>query len=157
MKRTDNKSRCSVNFALETVGDNWSLLIVRDIVYYRKKTFGEFLASEEGISTNILSSRLARLERKGVLTKRPHDTDKRKETYALTERGLDLVPVLLELADWGAKHDPEAKEGRWIGLIQDDRAGAVALVKDTVRAGGSVFVGEGNVIEQLNSRAKEPT
>ena len=59
MKRTDTKSHCPVNFALETFGDAWSLLIVRDIVFWGKRTYGEFLSSAEGISTNILSARLA--------------------------------------------------------------------------------------------------
>ena len=100
------RSDCPINFALETFGDMWSLLIVRDIVYFGKKTYGEFLESDEGIATNILASRLAQLEQKGVLLKKPHDTDKRKEVYALTEKGLDLIPILLELANWSAQHDP---------------------------------------------------
>ena len=78
----------------------WSLLIIRDIVYFGKKTYGEFLASDEGIATNILGSRLIHLEQKGILVKKPHDADRRKEEYVLTNKGLDLIPILLEMAGW---------------------------------------------------------
>ena len=80
------RSGCPINFALETFGDPWSLLIIRDMVYFGKKTCSEFFASEEGIATNILASRLAHLEQQGILVKKPQDTDERKEMYVLTER-----------------------------------------------------------------------
>src|SRR6476620_7777135 len=100
-------SDCPISFALETFGDMWSLLIVLDIIYFGKKTYGEFLESDEGIATNILASRLAWLVQTGILVKKPHARDKRKEVYALTEKGLDLIPILLELANWSTQHDPE--------------------------------------------------
>jgi len=102
VKRTDRKSHCPVNFALETVGDPWSLLVVRDIVFHGKHAFGEFLASEERITTSVLADRLAALVRTGILTKRRSETDRRKESYSLTEKGRALIPVLVELANWGA-------------------------------------------------------
>src|SRR5947208_6372448 len=106
MKHTNQRrSDCPINFALETFGDMWSLLIIRDIVYFGKKTYGEFLASEEGIATNILASRLALLEQKGMLVKKPHEEDKRKEMYVLTEKGLDIIPILVEMANWSAQYD----------------------------------------------------
>src|SRR6185503_5849204 len=104
--KQQRRSDCPINFALETFGDTWSLLIIRDIVYFGKKTYGEFLDSDEGIATNILANRLVHLEQKGILLKKPHDTDKRKEVYLLTEKGLDLIPILLEMAGWSAQHDP---------------------------------------------------
>ena len=100
------RSGYPINFALETFGDPWSLLIIRDMVYFGKKTYSEFFASEEGIATNILTSRLAHLEQQGILVKKPQDTDERKEMYVLTEKGLDLIPVLVEMANWSAEHDP---------------------------------------------------
>src|SRR6058998_2774805 len=94
MKHThQRRSDCPINFALETFGDPWSLLIIRDIVYFGKKTYGDFLASEEGMATNILASRLAHLEHQGILVKTPSPADKRKEEYVLSEKGLDLIPV----------------------------------------------------------------
>src|SRR5256886_15811855 len=82
MKHThQRRSDCPINFALEIFGDPWSLLIIRDIVYFGKNTYGEFLASEEGMATNILASRLAHLERQGILVKQLSEKDKRKEEY----------------------------------------------------------------------------
>jgi len=108
MKHTQHRrSDCPINFALEIFGDTWSLLIIRDIVYFGKKTYGEFLASEEGIATNILALRLAHLEQQGILEKQPHDADKRKERYVLTEKGLNLIPVLVEMGNWSAVYDPQ--------------------------------------------------
>lgn len=150
MKRSDNKSHCPINFSLETFGDNWSLLIIRDIVYFGKKTYGEFLESEEGISSNILASRLVHLEQKGLLVKKPHDTDKRKEVYLLTEKGLDLIPVLLELANWGAQYDPETDAPQsWIAAVYADRESMISLIRDTVQTGGSIFSGPNSVVSKL--------
>jgi DNA-binding HxlR family transcriptional regulator len=150
MKRSDNKSHCPINFSLETFGDSWSLLILRDIVYFGKKTFGEFLESDEGISTNILATRLLTLEQKGILDKKTHDTDKRKEVYLISEKGLDLIPVLLELASWGARHglETEAPES-WIAAVNHDREKIVNLIRDTVRSGGSIFAGSDSVVIRL--------
>lgn len=97
------RSNCPVNFGLENFGDKWSLLIIRDIVFWGKKTYGEFLKSDEGIATNILAARLASLEREGILGKSPHPADKRKDLYTLTEKGLELIPLLVEIVAWSGK------------------------------------------------------
>jgi len=107
MKRTDRKSDCAINYSLEHIGDQWSLLIVRDMIYFGKRTYGEFLASDERIGTSVLARRLSELERSGILTKTPSQTDKRKDEYHLTPKGLDLVPILVDLTEWGAAHDPD--------------------------------------------------
>ena len=154
MKRTDRKSHCPVNFALETVGDPWSLLVVRDIVFHGKHAFGEFLASEERITTSVLADRLATLVRTGILAKRRSAADRRKESYSLTEKGLALIPVLVELANWGVGHDPDvAANPCWVSKAQTDRAGLYRIIHDTVLAGGSVFRGENSVISQLERAA----
>ena len=129
----------------------WSLLIVRDIVYFGKKTYGEFLDSDEGIATNILAIRLAQLEDKGILVKKPHETDRRKEIYELTEKGLDLIPVLLELANWGAHHDPQTSAPKeWIDLVNAEKEKMTQLIRTTVKSGGSVFVGPNSVVSKLS-------
>lgn len=151
MKHTHQKrSDCPINFALETFGDPWSLLIVRDIVYFGKKTYGEFLASEEAIATNILASRLALLEQKGILAKRVCDEDRRKEEYVLTEAGLDLIPVLVEMANWSAEHDPQTgAPPAWISLMKAERDQMIERIRQTVQAGRSVFVGPDSLISQF--------
>jgi DNA-binding HxlR family transcriptional regulator len=144
------RSDCPINFALETFGDPWSLLIIRDIVYFGKKTYGEFLVSEEGMATNILASRLARLEQQGILAKRLSDKDKRKEEYVLTEKGLDLIPVLVEMANWSAEHDPQTgAPAAWIALMKADREKMIQRIRETVQCGNCVFVGEQSLVSQF--------
>ena len=96
---------CSVARALDIVGEWWTLLIVRDLMFKDKKTFGEFLNGGEGIATNILSDRLARLERAGIVTRQRDVADARKVGYRLTDKGMDLAPVLVDLVVWSAKHE----------------------------------------------------
>jgi DNA-binding HxlR family transcriptional regulator len=103
-------------------GDMWSLLIIRDIVYLGKKTYGEFVASGENIARNILASRLLQLEENGILTKKPHPRDGRKEIYELTEKGLDLIPILLDMADWGYRNNrPTDTPASWFNLVRANR------------------------------------
>jgi DNA-binding HxlR family transcriptional regulator len=150
MKKQERRSDCPISFVLETVGDTWSLLIVRDIVYFGKKTYGEFLESEEKIATNILATRLASLEQNGILVKKPHPKDKRKEVYELTEKGLDLIPIMVEMANWSFKHDPQTgAPAEWINMVNADKENITRLIIETVRNGGAVFVGPGSVISQL--------
>ncbi|HEX2906564.1 MAG TPA: helix-turn-helix domain-containing protein [Phototrophicaceae bacterium] len=150
MKKHQRRSDCPINFGLETFGDLWSLLIVRDIVYFGKRTYGEFLKSDEGIATNILASRLTQLEQAGILIKKPDVTDKRKEVYELTEKGLDLIPILLEMANWGARHDPQTgAPPDWIALVNADKDRITRLIRETVKRGGSIFVGLDSVLNQL--------
>lgn len=150
MKNQVKRSDCPINFCLQIFGDTWSLLIIRDIVYFAKSTYGEFLASNEGISTNILANRLSLLEQAGILSKSTNTADKRKDIYALTEKGLDLIPILVELAQWGATYDAlsDAPE-EWIGLVKSDKAHMVGLIRETVQQGGSIFVGSNSVIRKL--------
>jgi DNA-binding HxlR family transcriptional regulator len=151
MKHTyQRRSDCPINFVLEIFGDPWSMLIIRDIVYFGKKTYGEFLASEEGMATNILASRLAHLEHQGILVKQRSEKDKRKEEYALTEKGLDLIPVLVEMANWSAEHDPHTgAPAAWIALMKTQREKMIRLIRETVQSGGSVFVGEKSLLRQI--------
>ncbi len=151
MKRSDNKSHCPINFSLETFGDNWSLLIIRDIVFFGKKTFREFLDSDERIASNILAARLVHLEQKGILTKTPHNIDKRREVYSLTDKGLDIIPIMLEMGGWGATHDPAtAAPKEFVAQVYADHYGMFQLVRETVQRGGAVFVGENSVIKQMS-------
>lgn len=106
MKTTKTKrSNCPINYALEEFGDVWSLLIIRDIMLFGKTTYGEFLSSNEKIATNILASRLDKLLEKGILKKRQHPADKRKDRYQLTQKGHDLYPIMKEMMLWSKKYD----------------------------------------------------
>lgn len=104
------RSQCPINLAVEVLGDRWSLLIIRDVMFADRRHFRQFLQSEEGISTNILAERLARLVEAGVLRKDPDPTHKQKAVYSLTETGIDLLPVLAQLGIWGRRHLPVTAE-----------------------------------------------
>jgi len=101
------RSHCPIAFALDIFGDKWSLLVLRDLLFKGKRRFVEFLSAEEGISTNILTERLTRLEAEGLITKSIDETNKRQFLYAPTQKGLDLLPAILEISLWSAKYDPK--------------------------------------------------
>jgi DNA-binding HxlR family transcriptional regulator len=100
------RSRCPINFGLEIFGDRWSLLILRDLLIVGKRSFKELQDSEEGIASNILSERLDRLEKAGIISRQPVQEDARAIHYFPTEAGRKLLPVLVEMSYWGAIHDP---------------------------------------------------
>ncbi|MBW4710331.1 helix-turn-helix transcriptional regulator [Roseobacter sp. YSTF-M11] len=98
-------SGCPVAYGLDSFGDRWSLLIIRDLMVHGKKTYSEFLGSDEGIATNILINRLKTLEADGILSKSRDPDNRRSFTYALTPKGKDLAPIVIEIIRWSGKHD----------------------------------------------------
>ena len=122
----EKRSGCPISCALDIMGDKWSLLVLRDLIFMKKRYFKEFLSSSEGIATNILSDRLKRLEGEGLILKQQDPENKRQMIYSLTEKGLALTPVLVELVYWGAKHDPRTQmPPEFIQKIEDDRQGFI--------------------------------
>jgi DNA-binding HxlR family transcriptional regulator len=103
--KSKRRSGCPVSVSLEIFGDRWSLLIIRDLMVRGYRTFKEFQQSGEGIATNILADRLQKLEAAKIITAQTEETDGRRINYRLTEKGIDLAPVLLELLLWGARHE----------------------------------------------------
>jgi len=98
------KSGCPINLSLELLGDRWTLLIIRDLVFAGKRHFREFLLSDEGISSRTLAERLQTLQDEGILTRSEDPTHGLKAIYRLTEAGIDLLPVLATLGAWGSRH-----------------------------------------------------
>lgn len=98
------RSSCLIASALDLIGDKWSLLIVRDMLMHNKKTFKDFLESDEGVATNLLSARLKLLEALELITKRKLPANKKENIYLLTEKGIDLAPLILEVVIWSDKH-----------------------------------------------------
>ncbi|MBP1853303.1 winged helix-turn-helix transcriptional regulator [Rhizobium halophytocola] len=98
------RSLCPISLALELFGDSWSLLIVRDLMFKGIDSYAGFLEAGEGIATNILADRLKRLADDGLIEALPDETDKRRRRYRLTDKGLDLAPVMTALVLWSAKH-----------------------------------------------------
>jgi DNA-binding HxlR family transcriptional regulator len=121
-----HRSGCPVSMSLELLGDRWSLLIVRDLMVRGYRTFKEFQTAGEGIATNILSDRLRKLEADGVIVTEKEKTDRRKVNYRLTEKGIDLAPVLLELLIWGAQHQPSGASCVMIAELGKNREAVLA-------------------------------
>ena len=104
------RSRCPINMSVEIFGDRWTLLIIRDMMFGGKRHFRELQRSEEHISSNILADRLARLVAEGLVTKRDDPSHKQKAIYSLTEKGIELLPVLAQIGAWGVKYLPVSEE-----------------------------------------------
>lgn len=104
------RSYCPINLSLEIFGDTWTLLVLRDMMFGGKRHFRELLHSDEKISSNILADRLARLVEHGVLTKADDPTHKQKAIYSLTEKGIALLPIVVQIGAWGSRWVPEAKK-----------------------------------------------
>jgi len=101
----DQRSGCPINLTLEVLGDKWSLLIIRDLMFGNRRHFRELLSrSEEGIASNILADRLKRLVEQGMITRADDPSHKQKAIYSLTEKAIELVPVFAQIGAWGRRH-----------------------------------------------------
>lgn len=130
------RSQCPISVALEMLGDAWSLLIVRDLMFRGRRTFNDFLNGGEGIASNILADRLARLEESGILTKRRDKDDARRFVYRLTAKGIDLAPVLVELVQWSARHEETDAPPHVLRAMRRDRDRFLAQVRAAWAAAG---------------------
>ncbi len=150
MKRADHKSDCPINYAVEIFGDTWSMVIYRDMTTLGKKTFGEFLESEERIGSSVLTDRLNHLEEKGIIVRLPDPADKRKTIYKLTPEGINAIPILYEIATWGsnAYSNPVAQPA-WFESMKMDRGAVVAAWRRALESGDSFSYGPNSVVSQL--------
>ncbi len=124
--KTKPRSGCPVSVSLDLLGDRWSLLIVRDMMVRGYRTFREFQRAGEGIATNILSDRLQKLEEGDILEREPAVGDGRSTYYRLTEKGIALAPVLLEILIWGAHHEKTDAPCAAIEAMEKNRAAVIA-------------------------------
>ena len=109
--KESQRSGCPINLSLEVIGDKWSLLIIRDMMFGNRRHFRELLTgSDEGIASNILADRLQRLVEAGLISRAPDPTHKQKVVYSLTEPAIQLVPVMAALGSWGRRHLPVSRE-----------------------------------------------
>ena len=104
MDTIKKRSECPISCSLDVWGDKWSLLIIRDLMFKKECTYGDFLKSDEKIATNILASRLQSLEENGVINKFDHPDSKAKVLYKLTQKGIDLLPLMIEINLWAEKY-----------------------------------------------------
>lgn len=133
-KKTERRSDCPISFALDLFGDKWTLLIIRDLLFKRKKYFGDFLESDEKIATNILTDRLIKLEEQGIISKRIDPENNARFIYSLTDKGIDLLPILIEIILWSAKYDEKtgAPES-FLKRIRKDKKGFIKEIRHKYR------------------------
>jgi DNA-binding HxlR family transcriptional regulator len=127
--KSKRRSGCPVSISLEIFGDRWSLLIIRDLMVRGFRTFREFRQSSEGIATNILADRLRRLKASGIVSAEAGQRDRRRVNYRLTEKGIDLAPVLLDLLIWGARHEDTGAPCAVIDEMARNRQAVLAEVR----------------------------
>ncbi len=133
MKKNDLRSDCPINYALENLGDKWALLVIRDLVFEGKKFYKEFLNSKEGIATNILSDRLKRLENMGIIQSEVYEKQRTQKVYALTPKGLDLIPILVEMIIWSHHHKTGLNvSAAFVQKLEDNREEMIAAIRANV-------------------------
>ena len=133
-KTIEFRSQCPVSTALDIFGDKWSLLILRDLIFKDKSSFGEFLGTDEKIATNILADRLATLEASGIITKHDHPENRAKVLYKLTEKGIDLIPVLVEIIIWSENYyDVHPHAVQFVKMVKKDKEGLIKDLRDSLR------------------------
>lgn len=108
-KKTKHWAGCPVRFGMSQFGDKWSFLIIRDLMFKGRKYYNEFLEAGEGISTNVLASRLVDLESSGIISKRQDSIKRSKYVYSLTEKGIALMPMMLAMIDWAEQYDRQTE------------------------------------------------
>jgi DNA-binding HxlR family transcriptional regulator len=135
MRRRHRKSDCPVHFALEVFGDAWTLLIIRDLMFKGGTRYTDFRRAEEGIATNVLADRLVRLEEDGIIERTAGSGRGTASAYRLTSKGVDLLPIMLEIIGWSAKYDPKtAADQRFVRRLHRDRGGLEAEIRAALAA-----------------------
>jgi DNA-binding HxlR family transcriptional regulator len=129
-----SRSDCPISCSLDIFGDKWSLLIIRDVMLREKMSYSEFLASEEKIASNVLVSRLNTLEAEKILIKEVSPDNKSKFLYRLSQKGIDLAPIIVELMDWGAKYNAQCPRKDLGKKIQKDKPAAIKELDQALRA-----------------------
>jgi DNA-binding HxlR family transcriptional regulator len=130
-------STCPINASLAVLGDRWSLLVVRDLMFAGYRSFNQFLKAGEGMATNVLTDRLSKLIEVGIITKEPDPGDGRKWLYSLTPKGIELAPVLLELSKWGTKHEHGIPPDGVLDMWEADRAGFLGELNSRLTTDGA--------------------
>ena len=129
------RSDCSISYALDYLGDKWTLLVLRDLLFNGKRHFRDLLASDERIATNILTQRLKQLVAAGMVARLPDPDSRRSVIYQPTGKAVDLIPALLELTRWSGKYDPHTRVTTNLSRrIAEDRDALVAEVVANLRA-----------------------
>jgi DNA-binding HxlR family transcriptional regulator len=125
------RSHCPINYALEHIGDKWSLLIIRDLMFKDKRHYNEFLEGGEKVSTSVLGTRLRQLEEVGLITKGEDDVKKSRIKYSLTQKGIDMLPFMVDMISWSGLYDGDTEAGKgFLDQARDHRDTLLASLRE---------------------------
>jgi DNA-binding HxlR family transcriptional regulator len=131
----NRRSNCPISFTLDMFGDKWTLLVLRDIMFYNRTRFSDFMPRER-VATNILSDRLSKLEAAGMIAKERDPKLKNQFIYSATPKGQSLLPMLIEMTLWGLEYDPESLASReFVKRSQDEKSKVVREINRAIKRG----------------------
>ncbi len=133
MKTTERRSTCPINYSVEIFGDKWMLLLLRDIMFNGKNSFLEFRASDEKISSAVLTEKLNILLNEGIVSKVTSPKNASKFLYLITDKGIELVPVMVEILNWGSRYNPDGGPKTWLDRIKQNKKKAITELQDELR------------------------
>lgn len=134
MKAIERRSTCPINYSVEIFGDKWMLLILRDIMFNGKNSFLEFRASNEKISSAVLTEKLNTLLSEGIVSKVTSPKNASKFLYLITDKGIELVPVMMEFLDWGSRYNPDGGPKPLLDQIKQSKKKAIKELQDKLRS-----------------------
>ncbi|WP_158799410.1 helix-turn-helix domain-containing protein [Pedobacter sp. L105] len=134
MKTIERRSPCPINYSVEIFGDKWMLLLLRDIIFEGKNSFLEFRASAEKISSAVLTEKLNMLLNEGIVTKVTSPKNASKFLYLLTEKGIELVPLMVEFLDWGSRHNPHGGPKSFLDQIKQNKKKAIIELQEKLKS-----------------------
>jgi len=140
METSERRSTCPINYSVEIFGDKWMLLLLRDLMFNGKHSFLEFRASEEKISSAVLTEKLNMLLNEGIVSKVTSPKNASKFLYLLTDKGIELVPAMVEFLDWGSRYNPDGGPKVLLDRIKQNRKKAVREIQDNLRSERRTYV-----------------
>ena len=134
MNTIEKRSTCPINYSVEIFGDKWMLLLLRDLMFNGKNSFLEFRASEEKISSAVLTEKLNILLNEGIVSKVTSPKNASKFLYLITDKGIDMVPVMVEFLSWGSRYNPDGGPKAWRDRIKQNKKKAITELQDKLRS-----------------------
>ncbi len=134
METIERRSSCPINYSVEIVGDKWMLLLLRDLMFNGKNSFLEFRASDEKISSAVLTEKLGLLLNEGIVNKITSPKNASKFIYLLTDKGIEMVPLMVEILNWGSRYNPHGGPKRLLEAITKNKKKAITDIQDKLRS-----------------------
>lgn len=134
MKTIGKRSDCAISYSLDLFGDKWTLLILRDIIFREKNSWLEWKNASEGIAPSVLTDRVSLLTNEGVIKKKTSESNASKFLYYLTDKGLDLIPLMVDMMEFGSVYHPDGGSQYWLKKIKSNKTKAVKELREKMMA-----------------------